>query len=103
MALVLKEAMRSDPSIRAAINITLSDAILRVLRELGYEMQEASSVDSYCPVLDELRRRGVMSFAVVEPPGYGLEGNVVLFARSLEDLLELLMKICDGLRRLSAT
>ncbi|MGC9209386.1 MAG: thiamine-phosphate synthase family protein [Nitrososphaeria archaeon] len=103
MALVLKEAMKSDPSIRAAINITLSDALLRVLRELGYETQEASSVDSYCPVLEELRRRGVMSFAVVEPPGYGLEGNVVLFARSLEDLLELLMKICEGLRRLSAT
>ena len=100
MALVLKEAMKSEPSIRAAINLALNSALVKVLEQLGYKLQEVRSTDSYCPVLDELKREGVKQMAIIEPPGYGLEGNVVILSRSLNELYDLLKEICKRLEGL---
>jgi len=36
----------------------------------------------------------------VEPPGYGLEGNIVIFSKDLDELLKLLVRICESLQKL---
>jgi predicted fused transcriptional regulator/phosphomethylpyrimidine kinase/hydrogenase maturation factor len=100
MALVLKEAMKSDPSIRVAINLRLHEGVVKVLKDMGYVLQEVKNTDSYCPVLEELKQKGLKSWALVEPPGYGLEGNIVLFSKDLDELLKLLARICESLQKL---
>ncbi len=102
MALVLKEAMRNDESIRAAINIRLHEGVVKILKNMGYELQEIKSTDSFCPVWEEIKQKGLKSWALAEPPGYGLEGNIVLFSKDLDELLKLIQKICGELRDLSS-
>ncbi len=102
MALVLKEAMKNDENIRVAINIRLHEGVIKILKSMGYELQEVKSTDPYCPVWDELKQKGLKSWALIEPPGYGLEGNIVLFSKDLDDLLKLIIKICEGLKELSS-
>ena len=102
MALVLKEAMKNDDSVRAAINIRLHEGVVKILKNMGYELQEIKSTDPFCPVWEEIKKNGLKSRALVEPPGYGLEGNIVLFSKDLDELLKLIQKICEELRDLSS-
>ncbi len=100
MALVLKESMKNDESIRVAINLKLHEGLAKILKDMGYELQEVKSTDSYCPVWEELKQKGLKSWALIEPPGYGLEGNIVLFSRDIDELLKLIQKICEELQKL---
>ncbi len=99
MALVLKEAMKRDGRIKAAVNIALNEAVVKALDDMGLSPVTISADDQYCPPLKDITERGLRSRCMIERPSIGLEGNVVILAESVDEIEKTLSELCSKLKR----
>jgi predicted fused transcriptional regulator/phosphomethylpyrimidine kinase len=84
MASVIIEAMKIDPSIRAAVNIRGGEDIDRALREMGLSLCELPPVSTgyACPVSVEIKNTGKLFQAYCHPGAIGIEPTTTLIAET---------------------
>ena len=84
MASVVVEAMKIDPSVRAAVNVRGGEDVARALGEMGLSLSELPPVGAgdACPVSAEIEGTGRLSQAYHHPGAVGVEATTTLLAES---------------------
>jgi hydrogenase maturation factor/predicted fused transcriptional regulator/phosphomethylpyrimidine kinase len=84
MSSVVLEAMKIDPSMRAAVNIRGGEDVTRALRRMGLSLSELPPVSTgdACPVAVEIEKTGKLFRAYCHPGAFGLEPTTTLLAET---------------------
>jgi len=90
MATVVLEAMKKDPSFRAAINLRGGDDIVLGSEEIGIDLiiLPRGKTHDVCPVVSNLKKSKIVHQAYYHPGGHGIESTTTLIGRTPRELVE---------------
>ncbi len=97
IARVLEDVRRLGSDKRLALNIRLSDDVKAALERVGIKPMDTKGRDPFCPLASFIEQTGALADAYVEEPNVGIEGNVVLLFRDLDEAIRLLGALCEAL------
>ncbi len=97
LASVVFEAVRVNPTIRAAVNIKGSEEIAKVLEALGIKVCRLPPIktEKACPVATIIRRSKRLFDAYYHPGSHGIEPSITILSKNPEWLLNVLLKVAE--------
>jgi hydrogenase maturation factor/predicted fused transcriptional regulator/phosphomethylpyrimidine kinase len=95
VALVLLEAMKLNPKIRAAVNIVGRKEVVDVLESINIKVCRVPRLkkEKTCPIAEFIRNSKNFSYAYYHPGSYALEPSIVILSRGPKKLLDILIKV----------
>jgi predicted fused transcriptional regulator/phosphomethylpyrimidine kinase len=90
MATVVLEAIKKDPSLRAAINLRGGEDIVIGLEKIGIDLMILlrGKTDDVCPVVSYLKKSERIHQAYFHPGGPSIEPTTTIIGRTPRDLVE---------------
>lgn len=95
MATVVLEAMKKDPSFRAAINLRGGEDIVIGFEKIGIDLMilPFGTTDDVCPVVSYLKKSERIHQAYFHPGGPGIESTTTILGRNPRDLVETVLEL----------
>ena len=95
MAAVVLEAMKKDPSLRAAINLRGGEDIVMGFEEIGVDpiILPQGGTNDVCPVVSKLMKSGRIHQAYYHPGGPGIEPTTTIIGRTPRELVEIVSEL----------
>ncbi len=95
VALVLLEALKLNPKVRAAVNISGGEEVIKALERINIKVCRVPRLkkENTCHIAAFIRNSKSFSYAYYHPGDYAVEASIVILSRSPKKLLDVLTKV----------